>query len=376
MAILLFGLTLIVMLSLLGGSNYYLAHRLWRWMRCFAPNLSIWVPLSLVAALTVMMFLSIARPFGGRLQRIISGIGTCWMGLFVYLLLFFLAADLIVLIVGLFKPQLDLRTAAGMAATALAVLVSLLGIWNATRLHTVNYSVALSEQPTARMNVVLISDVHLGAVGSEARLEKIVDRVNELQPDLVCIAGDFFDNDYRSISDPEKAIETLRRIRSTHGVYACLGNHDAGASYPQMEAFWEQAGIKLLKDDYTVIDGNLILAGRLDPSPIGGTDGSRRGDLSAVLEGADPSLPVIMLDHNPASVDTYEGEADLILSGHTHKGQIFPGALITNAMYTVDYGYYRAENGTQVIVTSGAGTWGLPMRIGTNCEVVAIDLEY
>jgi len=165
-------------------------------------------------------------------------------------------------------------------------------------------------------------------------------------------------------------------IQSRYGVYACLGNHDAGKTYPKMEAFFARTGVTLLKDESAVIDGRLLLAGRLDRSPIGGASGLRRGEMSAVLTGADPALPVVVLDHNPAHVDDYHGEADLIISGHTHKGQIFPGSLITDAMYTVDYGYYRAEDGTQAVVTSGVGLWGPPMRVGSNCEVARINLTF
>lgn len=226
------------------------------------------------------------------------------------------------------------------------------------------------------MRVVMLSDLHLGAVNSEARLSKIVARINEQNPDLVCIAGDIFDNDYSAIMNPDEVSGTLTQISAAHGVYACLGNHDAGKDFEQMEAFLERANIQLLKDEHVVIDGRLILAGRLNFSPIGGYSEEKRQALSAVLSGASPDLPVVVLDHNPANAAEYRGEADLILSGHTHRGQIFPGNLVTGAMYTVDYGYYRAEDGTQIIVTSGAGTWGLPIRVGTDCEIVRIDLEF
>lgn len=373
------GVVLVIILALLCGVHYYLAHRICNCMRSFFPKLHIAVPIVMMAVLTVMMFLSIARPFQGMTQRIISFIGTCWMGLFVYLLLFFLAADLICLLVGLLKlfpaAAQKFRLAMGIGAMALALITSVYGFCHANRLYTVDYDIQLSEQTSSRMNIVMLSDLHLGAVNSEARLENIVARINQLEPDLVCIAGDFFDNDYKSILDPQRAIETLKRIRATYGVYVCFGNHDAGSGFGEMEHFLERANIRLLKDEYVVIDGRLVLAGRLDPSPIGGYNGIGRKELSAVLEGADPDLPVIVMDHNPVNVDSYPGEVDLVFSGHTHRGQIFPGSLITARLFAVDYGYYRTASGTQVIVTSGVSTWGLPMRVGTNCELVNVKLE-
>lgn len=369
------------LLTLIGSTVFYLAHRVWRWIHHFVPALPLAVVLVIFVLLTVLMFLCVARPFGGALQQVISAIGACWMGIFVYLLLFFLLSDLVILVPRLFRllsgASLDrFRLVAGITATVLALGVSVYGFCHARQLRTLEYEIQLSEAPSSQLRMAVISDVHLGAVGSESRLEKIVAEINALNPDLVCIAGDFFDSDFGAIADPEKAIALLRQINAPYGIYACLGNHDAGKTYSQMEAFLAQAGIHLLKDTYTVIDGRLILAGRLDPSPIGGYDGSRRQEMSAVLAGADPSLPVVVLDHNPASADTYRGDVGLVLSGHTHKGQIFPGNLITGAMYAVDHGYYKTAGGTQVLVTSGVGAWGLPMRVGTDCEILHVRLTF
>lgn len=374
-----FILVAVIMFALLSGVNYYLAHSVWRFIHHFLPEFSVWIPFSVFTVLAVFMLLSFFKPFSGMLQWYISVIGTVWMGLIVYLLLFFVVSDIVSLIIWLckFLPTSGLttfRVAAGITATVLAISVSAYGIINAQIVKTVKYDVRLSDSANSELTVALISDVHLGAIGSESRLEKIVNEINALKPDIVCIAGDLFDTNYKSIIDPEKAIETLKKIDSVHGVYACPGNHDAGKTLPEMEDFLKRANIILLKDEYTVIDNALILVGRLDSSPIGGTGDLKRAPLAEVLEGVGDRLPIIVLDHNPANIDTYRDEVDLILSGHTHRGQIFPGSLITNAMYTVDYGYYRSDYGTQVIVTSGAGAWGLPMRVGTDCEVVWIKL--
>lgn len=371
---------LLVLVALLGGIDYYLAHSVWRLVKHFAPRASIAVPLTGFIVMTVLMAFCFFKPFGGALQRCASVIGAVWMGVFVYLLLFFLTADLITLIVRLCKVLTDsgmatLRLTAGITAVAATLAVCVYGICNARCIRTVEYDVSLSDTPSLELTVALISDVHLGAVGSESRLENIVAEINKLSPDLVCIAGDLFDTDYNSITDPERAVKLLKQINATHGVYACLGNHDAGKTLPDMEDFLQRADIRLLKEDYVVIDNAFILAGRLDSSPIGGTGGIWRGTIQDVLKGADPALPVVVLDHNPMNADGYRNEVGLILSGHTHRGQIFPGSLITDAMYTVDYGYYRYPHGTQVIVSCGIGTWGLPMRVGTSCELVKINLS-
>ncbi len=138
----------------------------------------------------------------------------------------------------------------------------------------------------------------------------------------------------------------------------------------------EKAEVRVLNDEYEVIDGRFIVCGRLDAFPIGGNGGMARKSIENVLENADMSLPVIVLDHNPQDVDKYDGNIDLVLSGHTHKGQIFPCGIVTDMMFPVDYGYYRRdENAPHVVVSSGAGAWGMPMRVGTDCEVVSIKLK-
>lgn len=87
----------------------------------------------------------------------------------------------------------------------------------------------------------------------------------------------------------------------------------------------------------------------------------------------DTTLPVVVIDHNPANIDEYGSETDIILCGHTHQGQLFPANIITNLIYTVDYGYYQKDsNSPHVIVSSGIGYWGVPMRVGTDCEIVSL----
>lgn len=101
-----------------------------------------------------------------------------------------------------------------------------------------------------------------------------------------------------------------------------------------------------------------------------------RKDYTEIVAQADRKLPVIVMDHNPSNIDEYGSETDLVLCGHTHRGQIFPGSLFTGAMFTTDYGHYQKDSECpNIIVTSGAGTWGMPMRVGTDCEIVQIRLH-
>ncbi len=375
---------LVTMLAILGGITYYLARRSFQCIRVLCPKVPFTVYIIVYAVLTLLMMMGFARsmmPMPVVVRQALAVISAYYMGIFIYLFLFNVLADVVVFACRFMKkvsiPREKLRFISGIAVMVLTLVTVGYGIIHVQRLKVVRYEITVQEKEMKHdWNIVMISDLHLGAVGSEGRLDKIVKEINGLKPDLVCIAGDIVDSDYGAIKDPEAAIEKLQRIDSKYGVYACLGNHDSGDTILQIQQFLERAGIHLLNDTYVTIGEELVLVGRLDSSPIGGYEGMVRKDVNAVLTGIDEKLPVVVMDHNPANIGEYGAGVDLIVSGHTHKGQIFPGGLFTEFLFAVDHGYYRKDaDSPQVIVSSGVGTWGMPMRVGTNCEVVQILLR-
>ena len=377
-------LAILFLFVALGGSNYYIAHRLCRTLQMWFPRLPSWLTpvLALVScALLVLSFCLSMLPVSAPFRHVLGTVGFCWMGIFLYLLLFLLGADLLVRILHLVRiiPTHLLARCSSIACTAsvvLALCVSCFGFVHARRITPVPYEIDLSHKGlTAPMHIVMLSDLHLGSVGSESRLDEIVDAINDMQPDLVCIAGDLFDNDFGAIRDPEAAAGQLRQIRVPYGVWACPGNHDAGDTAGAMADFLTQCNIRLLTEEHTVIDNRLILVGRSDASPIGSYTGTARQDTDHVLDGLDDRLPIVVMDHNPAHANQYPDKVSLILCGHTHKGQLFPGGIITRYLFPVDQGYYRrTDTSPHVIVSSGIGTWGPPMRVGTDSELVSIRL--
>ena len=376
---------LLVILIVLGGSNGYIVWRIWQGAHWVWPRLSF---KAVVAAAGLMMILMAAGfmrsrlPVGESVRQALGIFSAWWMGAFVYLLLFCVLADVVILLARIAKclpwgPQPFVRFVSAVLILCAAAGTTIYGVYHADRLKHVAYDVQLSGyHASSEMNIVMISDLHLGSVRSERRLENIVKEINETEPDLVLIAGDFFDSDFGAIRDPDRAAELLQGLRSSFGVYACLGNHDAGSTVDDMIRFLERSGIRLLADETVVIEDRINLIGRLDGAPIGSYNGRRRRPLEEILP-AENGLPVIVMDHNPAHANDYDQETDLLLCGHTHKGQIFPGGLITQGMYTVDHGYYRRdENSPHVIVTSGVGTWGPPIRVGTDSEINHIRLSW
>lgn len=369
---------LLFALVLYGGATYYVGYRLFRWLLLLFPNLHGFVFSIIYSFLALTLILGFI-PFPGVFKHIANWIGSYWMGFFIYFFLFFVLLDIVFIVLRLLNVQITpvFNFYGGLTVLLFTIGFVSYGLYHANQIKHVSYSVSFHEKTSASgMKIVLISDLHLGAVNSENRLEKIVDEVNRLKPDLVCIPGDLFNDYFGSIQDPKKAIRTLKKLKATYGVYASLGNHDAGKTFSQMLDFLKQSDITLLNDEYSVIGDRLILVGRLDPNPIGGYGELARRDIGDLFEEMDPDLPVVVMDHTPINLDEYGEKVDLILSGHTHKGQVFPGNLITKRVFEVDYGYYRRnENSPHVIVTSGVGTWGMPMRVGTNNEIVSIHIQ-
>lgn len=302
------------------------------------------------------------------------------LGLFAYMSMIFLLLGFLLFIgrtIHLFSPKNihEVRLYAGSLAAVLVFVFFLYGSIQGQKISSMNYRVEISkrESELQSLRIAMISDLHLGYMIGEKHVEKMVQKINEQQPDLILMAGDIFDGDMTAIKNPKKIQELFRGLKSTYGIYASLGNHDAGRTYKDMLAFLEKSGVKLLLDDYEIVDNKFIILGRRDSSPIG-EHGKDREPLAKI---PDKVLPMILLDHQPANIREYGPEIDLILSGHTHRGQLFPFNWITSAIYEVDYGYYRKDiHSPQVIVSSGVGTWGPPLRTSSQNEVVFIEVEF
>ncbi|MDR0447630.1 MAG: metallophosphoesterase [Treponema sp.] len=274
-------------------------------------------------------------------------------------------------------------------ALGLTVLVMIYGAFVARSIRPTHYEITLKKNPGQDvLRIALISDLHIGTVVGRKWLANIVDAANRTEPDIICIAGDIFDNNINAIQDVEGVARELRRFNAPLGVYACPGNHDVdrisfGGTNPErggtdnINNFLKGAGILLLQDEVLLITDSFYLAGRRDIRPIGGLN--IRKSAVELIEGIDKSKPLIVMDHQPVDFPGIEDAgADLILSGHTHKGQFFPGNIATARIFkeagAVHYGYWQG-NSAQAVVTSGAGVWGPPIRVATRSEVSVIDVR-
>jgi uncharacterized protein len=259
-------------------------------------------------------------------------------------------------------------------ATALTLAA---GAINAARLRTVDLSLSVPRKAGTldHLTIVLASDLHLGSLVGKARLEKTVERINTLDPDVIFMPGDIVDETVTAKDEAEFSV-IMRRLRAPLGVFAVPGNHEFYSGLERNLACLRACGIKVLEDEAVGVAGAFVLVGRRDPSSLAPRE--RRLPIRDILAkyGFDDRLPVFLLDHQPAHLDeASQAGVDLQLSGHTHAGQLFPLDIINRMVWELNRGYLRKGN-TQYYVTSGVGTWGPPVRTGSRPEIVRIRLTF
>lgn len=239
------------------------------------------------------------------------------------------------------------------------------------------------------LKIALVADTHIGYSVGEKHIQHLVNQINEEKPDLVVFAGDIFDNEYRAIKNPEKIEKILSGIKSTYGTYACWGNHDvpeallAGFTLKgnkeykedkRFDEFLENSNIKLLADEATLINDEFYLIGRKDPSRAEKLKDTRKS-AEELTAGLDKTKPIFVIDHQPKELEELANAGvDVDLSGHTHNGQIFPGNILGKITWTNPNGVKKMGD-MYSCVTSGAGIWGPAMRLGTNSEVMILNVD-
>lgn len=248
------------------------------------------------------------------------------------------------------------------------------GFAHAKKIYIKEYTIPIkcgTEHINSDLTAVLLSDIHAGSYVNRRQFHKIIHTVNQIRPDLVFIAGDTFDQDAFGHCDMEGIQAELQQLHPKGHIYAVLGNHDPNSSHSEVRTYFEKAGVHLLIDE-CIDTENFLIVGRDD---ILGNPS--RTNLSELIHINKVDKSVLVIDHNPLGIeDGIEAGAALILCGHTHRGQFFPATLFTKWAYGKRgfYGHFQTEN-SHSIVTSGAGYFQLPIRIGTNSEVVAIHIN-
>ena len=236
------------------------------------------------------------------------------------------------------------------------------GVINFNTIRITPYSIILDDNHIrGKLRIAFVSDFHLEEDVPSGFVRQFVSRIEDINPDVLLYGGDIVEGRGENLSGFESI---LHGIKTKYGVYGVLGNHDRIRDYH--DNFFTRSGIVLLRDSIVVIDSSFVVAGRND---------SRNSRLEAAnLLNNVPDLPIIMVDHRPTDYDRISNTStDLVLSGHTHKGQLFPINLYLKSIYEVSHGYLR-KNSTHFIVSSGIRLWGPRVRTTGKSEIVVVDL--
>ena len=221
---------------------------------------------------------------------------------------------------------------------------------------------------SGKIRIVQISDVHIGLIIRDKRLKVILDRVKDEKPDILVSTGDLLDGELNNVMPESKQ---LAEIKPMYGKYAVPGNHEYYAGIKKALEFTKNAGFEILRDENRQVAGiNIVGLDDITGRKLGLIQNSTH--LSELLPATQSKSFIILLKHQP---DIHENmDFNLQLSGHTHDGQIFPFMLLTRLFFPKNYGYYKLGENKSVYVSSGAGTWGPPVRFFAPPEITVIDL--
>ncbi|MBR4233078.1 MAG: metallophosphoesterase [Bacteroidales bacterium] len=353
-------MVILILLVLLAAIVYTGRHI---WLILPAPVWTKWLVAGLYtfAAASFFILLAFERHIPMGLATSLYEIGTSWMIFFAYALLLFLLLDGLQLVHLVPEAFLRHSPAGTFLVTALSGSLLTYGYFHYQHKHREGIDIR-TEKPLERdLTIVMASDLHIGYHNRAGEVARWVEMINAEQPDLVLFAGDIIDGFIRPAQGMENIFQSLRAP-----VYACLGNHEYLVGQGASTAFLADAGITLLRDS-AIVDRGIRIIGRDDRS------NPRRRPL-AELTPKD-SLFTIVLDHQPLALEEAEDAGvDFQFSGHTHHGQIWPGNLITDAIFEKAYGHHR-RGATRYYISSGLGIWGGKFRIGTRSEYVVLHLS-
>jgi predicted MPP superfamily phosphohydrolase len=364
--------------------NYYIFIRGWQALHSLPWLTPFYIVIFVIAAYGYVFAKLLYKFLPSIIYDIWLGIGAIWFAFFVYFILLLLGLDIIRLFNSFFhffpkyvyKNYENTKKITAIVVIALAGLIVFLGNLNKrdVTIKNLNTTLPKGNGKLNELNVVMTSDLHLSTIDGERLLSKIIDKINSINPDIVLFGGDIVDDKAMILKDRGIG-ESFKRLNPKYGIYSITGNHEFINDVEPSVKFMEDYKMKVLRDEYEFIDSSFFLVGREDVVMKQFT-GRERKSLETIINSIDAGYIKILLDHTPVRLEQAEKNGiDLQLSGHTHHGQMWPGNIITNMIYDVSWGYVE-KGKTKYYVSSGAGTWGPPVRTGSKSEIVNIKIKF
>ncbi len=371
-----------VLLLLLGSSGYYVYIRA---TQAFPDTFIKSIPILILYIFLLSSFFigKIIENYSiGGISNILISIGSVAAGLFLYALLAVIFFDIIRLLHN-FIPYPAFITADYQKTKLVIGIITLISIFsifitgyiNAGNPKVKNLDITINKSNSSfdTLNIVAVSDIHLGTVVNTNKTKRLIKMINELKPDVVLIGGDIIDDNINVVKHHE-LLPLFKDINAKYGVYSCLGNHEYISGAHLSLPYFEQNGINMLVDSVVKVDDKFYIIGR-DDIQGKSISGKSRKSIDELTKDVDFNLPVLLLDHQPYKLEkTAEHAIDFQFSGHTHNGQFWPLNYITGLLFEEDWGYLKKKD-THFYISSGYGTAVVPIRVSNDSEIVNIRIS-
>lgn len=359
-----FGLFIIIYSSL----NFYIGWNIHIWFK---------TALQLDNPILIGMFISLlaySYLFGQVFKPLLSlkMIGSIWLGCFQFGLVILPIANIVVFCLNLINFENELVIiSTGLVVLVLFFIYFAVGLYNAYQPIVRTYSLQVPRGTGKRksLRIAVASDLHFGGLSGKNHAKRLVRTINKLNAELVLLPGDLIDDD-PAVFKAKRMDRTLKNIQSELGVFGVLGNHEYyGGKIKELTKLMKSINITILQDETIVLDKSIELIGRKDKT-------DRHRQPIAQLMDSTTTLPKLVLDHQPLELNEIRDQgADILIGGHTHRGQIAPNQWITKKIFELDWGYKKKDQ-LHVIVSSGFGFWGPPIRIGSRSEILQLNVTF
>jgi len=364
-------LAIIVFFGIYGGFHYYLYRKLVKLLPHYRRHIIVSLVLFACSIFIVEIFTH------GNIHAFfvapLSWFTFLWMGFIYLFFMLSIAFDLLeklaqagginTVVRYLFSPR---RT---IWLSVLVIGIGAFGYLSAKQIYIERVTVE-SAKLSQPLRLVLVADVHLGLMSEERHIERIVDEINAIEPDIIVSAGDLVD---MQLDHLENLIAQMARLNARLGKYAVYGNHEVLAGMDQAREFTERAGFVLLSNTGKTVNSAVNIIGVDDPAVEGRVHYSSVNEVE-LLKRYSNGLFNLLLKHQPVIEEQAVGYFDLQLSGHIHGGQIFPFGFLTWLVYQVPPGLSQVGPDSWLYVSRGTGTWGPPIRVLAPPEITVIDL--
>lgn len=378
-------LFLISFLAIYGGLHLFAFIRLRRIVQLGPSSvrlLIVWMSVMTVIPLLVRL----AEQFGNeRTAYLVAWPGYVWMGFIFIFTSTLLISDLarlsirsLLFLFSIRVPEYCSSRTIGKIVLFVVLGESCYAFYEASQIRSEHVVVTSPKLPssTARVRIVQVSDIHIGLLQQQQRLQRIVDKIKAAKPDILVSTGDLVDgklNRYDAISELDPRAALLAAIPAPSGKFAVIGNHEVYAGLPQAVAFSQASGFTILRNQYRTLPNGITISGiddkAVNPKLLASPDTE-----TALLNRIDSRSFNVFLKHRPDFVPESDGKFDLQLSGHVHGGQIFPFNYLVKLKHLIPCGMTTTQTGSHIYVSRGTGTWGPPMRLFAPPEITIIDV--